>query len=444
MKTKFMAVPTAVLAMLFLGGLAQVSQAQVVSAETLNLEPAKDDFDWTGTGPGFTNRVDMLDYYEYASGDEFTSHDECGPLMFYSCTLFSGKAPFVHADSSADFTDLDAGLWLYTTPGGPDSYVAKATSRVAHVTGESIFTLEPGLPFGATGLWDGDSFDEAEVSVKTEEFGITDVEGEPGIRQVAAGMVSGFPDPVPEDHWTGWEKLEVELGDGVEPVGEIDPNTVPDGWIDETPFQVGLEASDDGLGLRTAAVVGGDRDPNSPWEWLEGTVQAFGWIDECIGNTDDPCPAETPNGFAPTVDPALLPEGHSELDRLLADGGGGAHAAYEQPISIDTIDPKVDLAGSFMSAPGMVLTDPSYTLEVDATDGETGKENSGVVDLKVLIDDVVIDSDSQSCPVENCELDLSPTIDADDYSNGPHQLKVKATDAVGHVKTATVDFEVDR
>ncbi|MBN8867757.1 MAG: hypothetical protein J0H98_09395 [Solirubrobacterales bacterium] len=442
---KFSAVLMATIVMLFLGALAPVAQAEPITGETLNLAPATDNFDWTGTGSGYTNSVDMLEYPPNASGSPFTDYDECGSQTFHSCALFDGKAPFVYADSSGDFTNSHYGWWVYTVPGGPDSYIDKASSQVANVTGESIFDLPSGPPIAITAIWDGSTISAGEATQETEELKMIDGEGGPGVRQAFAGLLSGFTESVPYDHWAGWQKLDVDLSDEDIPTADLDENSIPDGWLDEnSTFQVGLDAEDTGLGLRYAMVLGSQRDVSDPWEPAENQAQGFGWIDHCVGNTEDPCPAETPNGFAPTVEVADLPEGHTGIDKAVGDGAGHFAAEWVADISVDTMKPEISLDGSFMSAPGMVLTAPSYTLEADATDGESGKENSGVVDLKVLVDDVVIDSDSQSCPTENCALDLDPTIDSDDYSNGPHQLKVKATDAVGHIKTTTVDFEVDR
>ncbi len=333
--------------------------------------------------------------------------------------------------------------WTYTVPGGPDVYIEEARGAGLNVPGESLTTMEVGEPHAYFGMWNGSSW--AGYSQRDDVGALTldDQVGGPGYRQIKFGVKAATNASFSEDHWAGLGQLTATLGDDVPPVLDFDPDDLPSGWIDGSSIDIPASAEDGGVGLWGAGVFGSQRGTSNPWSspglWSDG----FGT--SCSATTEDPCPLSTPPGYEVELRPDELKEGWTAGVIFALDKKDNLSPNIQEFVfGVDTIKPEVDLGGSFMSAPGMVLTDPSYTLEVDATDGEEYKENSGVVHLRVLIDDVVIDSDSQSCPTENCELDLSPTIDSDDYSNGPHQLKVKATDAVGHVKTTTVDFEVDR
>ncbi len=401
----------------------------------------QDDFVWNNPSlpdPG----IAMLDW-DNVGTSSFQKFEECDEaLVFVSCLFYSGSAAITKAESTGSFSSGDYATWTYTVPGGPDTYLEKVTISGFNVTGETVPTVEnPGPPLAFVGVWDGTQFVESDSRDSTGPMQIVDYEGEPGVRQAKVGMVTDGTS-FPEDHWVGLDYLTADLGDDVNPDLDADPQDLPSGWIDETPFSFPISASDSGLGLWMAGMLSVKRSPSNPW------ASAGLWGDvfegDCAGTSADPCPLETPPGTEVEVRAAEIKEGWNNATVFALDKKGNLPDPLESAFGVDTIDPKVLLDGSFMSAPSMVLTAPSYTIEVEATDGESGKPNSGVVDLKVLIDDVVIDSDSQSCPVENCALDLSPTIDSDDYSNGSHQLKVKATDAVGHVKTTTVDFTVDR
>ncbi len=230
----------------------------------------------------------------------------------------------------------------------------------------------------------------------------------------------------------------------MEPEFDYDPDAIPTGWVNEDPFTIPASSSDEGLGLEFVLAFGAERGVTP---WASGGTWNGSWVPGCEGNTADPCPATTPNDFEIEIRPAELREGESSItmgavDPMFNVSNDGSGVQFD--LKVDTIKPDLDLSGSFMTAPGMVLTGPDYTIDADAYDGETGKENSGVVDLRILIDGVPYDADSAPCATENCSLDLSYGIDSDMFGNGEHVMKVKATDAVGHVTTETIDFEIDR
>ncbi|MBN8867744.1 MAG: hypothetical protein J0H98_09330 [Solirubrobacterales bacterium] len=401
-----------------------------------------DEIVWAGDPDG-KEKVSWLDWSS-TGGGSYQATDECDSGWFYTCDFFPDGGPIIKIPKSGTYPAGSKAEWTYTAPGGPDTYIAEFGGVGLNVPGESELTMEVGEPHAYFGMWDGSSWS---AYTERDDLGALDLHDEvggPGDRQIKFGVKASSAASFSDDHWAALAQLHLSLGDDVPPVLDFDSGDLPPaGWIDETPIQVPFSAEDNGIGLWAAGIMATARSVGNPW--VASGLWADGFGGDCTGATADPCPLSTPPGQMAEIRPAEIKEGWNSGAVFALDKTGNLADEYEVwDLGIDTIDPKVILGGSFMSAPGMVLDGPSYSLEADATDGETGKDNSGVVAIEVLIDNVAIDSDSQSCPTENCELGVDPTIVSDNYSNGPHQLKVKATDAVGHVKTTTVDFTVDR
>ena len=291
-------------------------------------------------------------------------------------------------------------------------------------------------------MWDGTEFSDFTSRTDTGSLSIPEFEGSAGDRQIKLGMYGDSMAAMGQDHWAGLGSVHLTVGDDVDPVMTVD---MPDGWIDESPFEIPITAEDNGLGILYVLMLTGKRGGHVLSLYSKGEIICDEYDAETAYIPID-CPLSTPPGFALELDPMDLREGIT-APSFLAAGLPENSDEQQHTLRIDTMDPVVNLAGTFTTAPGMVLDGPSYSLESDASDGSgTGNAaNSGVVEIEVLIDDVAIDSDSDTCGLAgNCTLGLDTDIDPDDYTNGEHVLKVKATDAVGHVKTETVEFEVDR
>jgi hypothetical protein len=248
-------------------------------------------------------------------------------------------------------------------------------------------------------------------------------------------MYAQDPQTLTEKHWVGIDTITLAYEKTV-PTGTISP---PTGWIDETYPGIPIEAEDQGLGLVVTLMLGTKRNPSSIWDWYSVGDSYCDAATLLSG-----CPMSLPTGYRLDIRPSLMKEGYSSASMVVGNAFGEGLNSGSFPLQIDTQQPSFSLGGSFTTAPGMVLDGPLYELETDAADGNATVHNSGVKKIQVLVDNVEIDSDSQSCPGDDCGMELDTDIEPDNWSNGEHTLTVKVTDQVGHVKTQNVDFEVDR
>jgi len=379
-----------------------------------------------------------------SGGGDYQDLLACDSGYVFMCDLFPEGAPIITADMAGTYPTGSKGTWTYTVPGGPDTFMKIGYGSALNVTSEDEFVSDPGEPHAFVGIWNGTSWTEYDETNDTAGIVALTVDGTSADRQIRFGLEADSAPSMSYDHWAAMGTIGVSLADEVEPTFEYDEESIPAGWVNENPIEFPYEATDGGLGIKYTLMVGSRRGV-TPWESGDAYVEQ--WDPDCVGNSDDPCPLESPVNQKFTIETAELPEGESGIQMTALDAAGNYTAenpAVEFDIKVDTIKPSIDLAGSFTTAPGMVLNGPLYSLDSDAADGTTLEPNSGVNKIEVLIDDVVIDSDIQSCTTQNCPLGLDTDIEPDNYTNGDHVLKVKATDAVGHVKTETVEFEVDR
>lgn len=395
------------------------------------------DYTWEGEDPDEPD-LSKLTWFNSGTSD-IVAVDECDVGLFTSCDTFPGEsAPMVSADPTDTFNEGDYAGWVFKAPGGPDVYFEHVVARGVNVTGPDALNLESNGPLGFLALREGDDLVVGEGTEGTAPFTL-DEDGGPGVDSVLLGI--GINDqPFAQKRWTGLKSMEVTLGDDVAPVATID---APTGWIDETPTTIPVEAEDGGLGLTLVLYRAAKRNPAHLFDFATVGKLVCEMLIEEEPELKDLCPRQTPTGFELPLNPANLREGYTNLFFQTGDMHDNSDD-QTIPIKIDTQQPSVSLGGSFTTAPGMVLDGALYELEVDAADGNATVHNSGVKKIQVLVDNVEIDSDTQACPGDDCEMELDTDIEPDNWANGEHQLKVKVTDQVGHVKTTTVDFEVDR
>ena len=389
--------------------------------------------------------------YDFVTGDDWDRYGEWGQAMnpdpsdFLFAAMQNDVEPelcpfdecglLVGAFGPASFSAGDAGVYYLASPGGEAAYIKAAqVDKWAYYKNDP---LEGDDPQGLFTLLDS----EGEIDAGAEYF--TDAAwnepalnfaGDEDSKIFAFGLTAEASGSIVESRGAYLGKVKFEYGDSDDPVLSTFSSAKSGLWVGEQPFDASVAASDQGLGLTQVQVTA----PLTPPDHYESA-----WGQICHGTHESPCPDETPAGAKVTIDPSELPGGPNTLTAKAWDVYDQQSDPMQMSIKVDKTKPSIDLGGSFMSAPGMVLDGPSYDLDVDATDGTVGNPNSGVVDLKVKIDNVLVDSDSQACATQNCALELHPTIDPSEYTNGPHQLKVQAKDAVGHIRTTTVDFEID-
>jgi hypothetical protein len=108
---------------------------------------------------------------------------------------------------------------------------------------------------------------------------------------------------------------------------------------------------------------------------------------------------------------------------------------------IDTNDPDLALSGALWDAQDDLVSDPSYELDIDASDGDSDAPSSGVKSIAVSVDDIVKSSQDQACAAGNCDMSGSFTFSPQDYSEGEHDIVVTVTDQAG--LSTNEEFVVD-
>jgi hypothetical protein len=102
-------------------------------------------------------------------------------------------------------------------------------------------------------------------------------------------------------------------------------------------------------------------------------------------------------------------------------------------VKVDNTLPFVDVEGMLWDAENEVLYDgTTYDLSVDAADGDSSDPESGVKSIEILVDGVRADYATQSCSVDNCEMQRSWTFNPANYSEGDHGIDVVVTDQAGN------------
>lgn len=214
-------------------------------------------------------------------------------------------------------------------------------------------------------------------------------------------------------------------------------------WMDTSPVRLSVSAYDAGLGVKkfkavTSKVGGGTEE----W-WTENV---------CSGLYGSRCPQTWNLGEASqpqlNYSPAALPEG---IDKLSVT----AYDAIEKPslttnemtIRVDHAAPTITLSGT-LTEQGKIGTElSSYTILAEAKDGNPASETpaearSGVTKLTIETDgkEVTPPYIPKCAGESNCGAYKELEVPAVELSAGTHVLKVKATDALGHVGVKELSF----
>lgn len=399
--------------------------ASVASADKPLIQES---YDWIGG-----NDFDRFDdwywndepaYTDYR-GATLTDDDDPGCTNGY-CGLYSV------ADYGSSFTEDDAGVWAIWPAGGVESYIASIDIDTYNYAKDPLDTTEPHATFGTL---EGSPLDFGQShDVSVTETGDHYFEGSEDTHAFYFGLMADDDVLTSSGRVAGIGEVTLEYGDSDTPVIDYSNPSNNNLWRSEEPFEYAVQASDQGLGVDRIQV-----------ETEDGLYEV--WDPGCDGTHASPCELEASASPNITVDPSEFEEGliTTTWTTAVDPTGDQSNAAFDS-FKIDKTDPEIDLGGSFMSAPSMTLTSDVYVLEILATDGTPSEPNSGAWRVEVYVDDVMVErKDAWSCPTDNCSVDYDYFLESDDYSNGPHELRVEALDRVGHVgQTDTVDFEVDR
>ena len=144
------------------------------------------------------------------------------------------------------------------------------------------------------------------------------------------------------------------------------------------------------------------------------------------------------------ADPASvgdLPESSNTVEAKVENATGAAATATAQ-VNVDRTPPTLTLSGTMTEQGTLGTKWPTYTLEVDASDGSSKLPQSGVAKTVIEVDGKVVDEAAPGCKTGNCSISRGWTLESSKYSPGRHTVEVTATDAVGLTTTKTLTIEL--
>jgi VCBS repeat protein len=209
----------------------------------------------------------------------------------------------------------------------------------------------------------------------------------------------------------------------------------PSGWVDNESRTFSAAVHDDGLGVHNAQLL------------IDGTATSQSGVINCNGSFQSKCPAD--NTFTDwSYSTTSLSEGVHRAEVQAQDVIGNtslpdANSTFD--IKVDRTPPNVALSGALYDRRGQELPPGSYTLHVDATDGDgtPSGSRSGVHIVTFYVDGEEQDAITQSCTAGNCQLHKDFTYDTSEFGGGPHDVHVVATDELGHERE-TAAFTVNQ
>ncbi|MCP9492004.1 MAG: hypothetical protein MSC31_19330, partial [Solirubrobacteraceae bacterium MAG38_C4-C5] len=231
------------------------------------------------------------------------------------------------------------------------------------------------------------------------------------------------------------------LGDRVAPARPTFSGIPASGWV-RAGSSFGVAATQGGIGLTALTVnfaaggyssnrlnIGCDRSYAPPYA---------------------PCPQNA--GRTITV-PANAEEGAGKSLSATASTYELTSLTGSRTVNIDRSGPVIDLGGRLppravtTAEPDNTLTEPYYSLTVDATDGDPAGANSarrsGLASIEIKVDGQRKHYVDQGCTTHSCPLSTSWQFVSDEYSQGEHRIEVIAVDHVGNSTTETRHVRVD-
>lgn len=216
-------------------------------------------------------------------------------------------------------------------------------------------------------------------------------------------------------------------------------HSLPTGWVRSAAPQADLYGMDSGLGMKKLRLTYPPRDPGGGERYVENG---------CWGDRHSRCPDRWAHGVPYST--ADMPEGVNTVRPWVEDVIGNNASGESWPIKVDRTAPSITLSGTLQANNGQTISDETYELNMDATDGSPasdGVRRSGVKTLELKVDGrrkLLVDqpAGSPSCPTDSCSLGRSWSFRTDDYSPGRHRITVIATDQLGQVKREFITVTV--
>jgi RHS repeat-associated protein len=209
---------------------------------------------------------------------------------------------------------------------------------------------------------------------------------------------------------------------------------VPDsGWIDPSTAYARVSAHDPGLGVSGVQVT--TQTSTGGTSTSESSLNC--------GNRFYECQADA------TADVSYagrgLPNGVSTVSVRAKDPLGHVSAPSTWQIKVDRADPTLALSGSLHDVEERFIDGTkSYSLHIDARDGDATNPSSGVASLELTVDGVRKLYATQECAAGNCSLQRDFTLDSTQLSEGGHAFSVVAIDQAGRRVEHSWTTRIDR
>jgi hypothetical protein len=204
----------------------------------------------------------------------------------------------------------------------------------------------------------------------------------------------------------------------------------PSGWVENYSHTFGVNAHDDGLGVKEV--------------YFDGPGISQWHTHGCSGNRHWRCPYDwTTPSFS--YNTSSWGEGVHNLRTRVWDpvnnpGDAAGNKVWESPenrmtwqVKIDRTPPSLSVSGELRESEGG-LAPPDAKLHVEARDGSASSPRSGVGSIEIKVDGQV-QGTSPSCSGDSCPLDRDWVYDGNRYPQGKHTITVTARDKMGHAST---------
>lgn len=328
---------------------------------------------------------------------------------------YEGKGLFITTTTATSVSGQQWGQWIYSAPNG-GSYLASAT--ISPFWRNNRGCSGP-YPYDYDGMWIESSGWHQFVSNKAYELSYSTLNqwGEAVIIGMSTDATTTSL-PCPRDLMIGG--VGIWLDDWQVPWMTI-LAPLPSTWVkkDATARTVEIKGTDAGLGVQRIRMYAGAKE----WSW----DQAF-----CAGTYEDRCATERTGKIAYTTE-SVGAEGKINVGFQVIDPTD-KRGTVERTLMIDGTAPTVALSGE--------LTGGAYNLAIEAKDGTSTEQRSGVKEVKVYLDGVLKETKASSCTTSGCPEAVTYTYpqSLSGLAGGKHTMEVVATDQVGYSKSSSTVF----
>lgn len=356
--------------------------------------------------------------FQQSGTTQYNWNSVCPPaLAGISNCLGTGKGLYASAAPGKTFPAGSMGYWSWQPPGASTYILTAGVTSWVYRKGATNGNPYAFLSLGGGGSW---------TTNADGGGGGVQLWGTPGVRTFNSGLATNSTVTMPSGN-ANWRYFRMStwgmvLMDQEDPnLDTLDSSGMPSSWMDNNvPFNIKATAHDAGLGVQAI------------FNYLNG-AWAMKWPGWCSGNWAAPCYPHV-NGAVLNYNTSSFAQGKTQVPVSAGDAGGRPSNNQIFTVKKDSAPPTVTVGGTITQTATVGSDRPSYTLQIDARDGTATVPASGVVEVVVKLDGDTLSTFSQSCPTQNCFVNLNEpvVIDAADAGLGPHLLTVTAKDALNH------------